>query len=97
MRLQRTFAPSGGHGIRVYPNKKDPFFDDWLERGVSYLGINGRGIRYVVSQGDIYYNLDDAFKKIHSYGSGTLKSVHKLCFGISKDQIEDLMKMFPQS
>lgn len=97
MRLQRTFSPSGGHGVRAHPDKKDPFFDAWLEQGVSYLGINGRGIRYVVSRGDIYYNLDDAYKKICFYGSGTLKEIHKFCFGISEGQTKDLMKMFPQS
>lgn len=94
MRLQRTFYPSGRHGVRAYLDEEDPFFDGWIKQGVSYIGINDNGIRYVVSRGDIYYNLDDAFKKIKNYGLDVLDKIHKFCMGISGDQIKDLRKMF---
>ncbi|KKN47928.1 hypothetical protein LCGC14_0658270, partial [marine sediment metagenome] len=93
MRLQKT---SGG--IRVILDKPDDFFDGWLKQGISELGINEWDIRYVISRGDIYYDLGHAFREIKAsvgaFDSDFNTEIEKFCPGIGGDQLKDLMKKF---
>lgn len=103
MRVQRTSQRiltelnfSYGHGVNIFPDKPDDFFDDWLSHGqVTQLGINERGVRYVISSGDVYYSLDDVLLRM-SGKFDIVKKVHQFAPGISGDQIKDLQKMISQ-
>ena len=80
-----------GRGVVVKLEEADSFFDDWIKHGASELGITRHGIRYVVSSGDIYYNLDDAFNKLRNFHNA-VDEIQYFCHGISGDQIKDLRK-----
>lgn len=95
MKIMKNFSGIRGTRVVVKMDEADSFFDGWIKHGATELGITGNGIRYVISGGDIYYNLDDALKKLSQFHNG-IDEVQSFCHGISGDQIKDLRKMFSQ-
>ncbi len=91
MKIMKSFSGIRGTRVVVKLDEGDSFFDGWIKHGASELGITGHGIRYVIATGDIYYNLDDAFKKLRSFHNA-IDEIQYFCHGISGDQIKDLRK-----
>ena len=85
-------------GIAVSLDGKDDFFDGWIKQGIRIMGITFHGVKWVIRDGNHYYDLSGAkrlieWRKSNSPNKKIIDMIHEFYPGIDGDGVKDIYKM----